>query len=68
MKIPVTVLQNKMKKHGDIEVEVTWEGITRSIFTDAIYKSNDGPLYIDADENSYKDEFAVDPAEGEDGV
>ena len=64
----ITTLQNRLKKHGDIEVEVTWEGITTSITTDAIYKSKDGPLYIDSDENYYKREFAVDPTEGADGV
>ena len=60
----ITTLQNRMKKHGDIDVEITWEAITRSISTDAIYKSKNGPLYIDADENFYKDIFAVDPNEG----
>ena len=64
----ITTLQKRLKKHGDIEVEVTWESITTSITTDAIYKSKDGPLYIDADENYYKGEFAVDPTEGDDGV
>ena len=60
----ITTLQKRLKKHGDIEVEVTWESITTSITTDAVYKSKDGPLYIDADDNFYKDKFAVDPTEG----
>ena len=64
----ITTLQKRLKKHGDIEVEVTWESITTSITTDAIYKSKDGPLYIDADDNFYKDKFAVDLTEGAGGI
>jgi len=64
----IATLQNRMRKHGDIEVEVTWEGITRAISTDAVYKSKDGPLYIDADGNCCKRSFAVDPTEGDDGT
>lgn len=64
----ITTLQNRIKKHGDVEVEITWESITKTISTDAIYKSKDGPLYIDADDNCYKEDFAVDTAEGNDGA
>jgi hypothetical protein len=59
-----------MKKHGDIDVEVTYEGIATSISTGAIYMSKDGALYIDANHSIYsssKNDFAVDPTEGNDG-
>lgn len=63
----IAVLQNRMEKYGDIEVEVTWESTTCQISTDSIYKSKEGSLYIDADGNNYKYAFAVDPTEGENG-
>ena len=68
----VTLLQAKAAKYGDILVETTWEGITRDIETKNVYANklgdrNDGQqvLFIDADKNSYKAEYALDPQEGE---
>jgi hypothetical protein len=61
----VEFLQRRLAKHGDIEVEITWESITYTIVPSAIYKSKKGPLLIDADDNFYKHDFALDPTEGE---
>ena len=61
----IEVLRLRQQTHGDVEVEVTWEGVIREIGPDSIYKSRRGALYIDADDNFYKERFAVDPHEGE---
>lgn len=61
----ITVLQARLRKHGDVEVVTTWESIQVSIAPPNVYLSTDGRLYIDADENSYKRDFAADPTEGE---
>lgn len=61
----IKVLENKIQKHGDRDVEVTWESTTQSIDLNSIYLSKAGPLYIDADANFYKKDFAVDSKEGE---
>lgn len=63
----IKCLQNRLEKHGDIEVKVTWEGIIRELFFDRIYKSKFGSLYIDADFNQYKEDFSEDINEGLDG-
>lgn len=62
-------LQTRLERHGDIEVEITWEGITRKIFPETIYYVPLNPwdkyrpvLFIDADGNSHKDGWA-DPDE-----
>ena len=70
------VLKGKLVLHGDIEVETTWEGITQKIYLTNIYLGkrthyefsdnyNNKILFIDADRNSYKKKYAVDPREGE---
>ena len=59
----IETLQARLKKHGDVEVRCTWEGIEAWIEKDGIYLAKNGCLYIDADGNSYKEEFAVDPTE-----
>lgn len=64
----IEVLKRRLEKHGDRDVEVTWESTTRSIDPDNIYLSSDGLLYIDADGNFYKGRFAVDPTEGDDVI
>ena len=61
----IEVLRLRQQTHGDIEVKVTWEGVIRVFGPDSVYKSKRGALYIDADGNFYKREFAVDPHEGE---
>lgn len=57
----VKILQNRIKKHGDIEVIGTWEGTDHEIDTDNIYMTKNGNLAIDVDGNSYKNSCAVDP-------
>ena len=59
----MAALERRLQKHGDIKVKITWEGITQNIEQDNIYLSKDGSLFIDADHNSYKNDFAVDPSE-----
>lgn len=61
----IETLEKRLDKHGDREVEVTWESIVVSIEQDSIYLAKEGILLIDADGNFYKEGFAVDPAEGE---
>ena len=64
----IQCLSRRLDKHGDVEVKITWESITVSTAPNKIYLSNEGSLYIDADENEnfYKQSYAVDPNEGED--
>lgn len=64
----VATLNARMAKHGDLEVDVTWESVTRGVWQDNVYLSKKGVLLIDADENFYKNDFAVDPTEGDDEV
>jgi hypothetical protein len=57
----IAVLQDYADRFGDLEVLVTWEGITRELTRDHVYRGNernDGSLFIDADENFYKDTLA----------
>jgi len=64
----IAILQERLAKHGDVEVRATWEGITREMLSAGIYLSKRGPLYIDAEGHEfkmYKKGFAVDPEEGE---
>jgi len=63
----ISALQRRLEEHGDVEVEVTWEGGTKTIENASIYKSKCGSLYIDADDNYFKSCFAVDPNEGSGG-
>lgn len=60
----IEVLRSRMEAHGDVEVEITWEGTVHPISPPLIYQSKSGELYIDAYENFYKNEFAADPSEG----
>lgn len=62
----ISILENKLKQHGNIEVEVTWESlwwVSMSINHDNIYKGKNGSLLIDADDNSYKLRYAENPFE-----
>jgi hypothetical protein len=62
----IKLLNGKLEKHGDLEVEITWEGITREIDSDGIYWTKEckdhgvsaNMIFIDADGNSYKERFA----------
>jgi len=45
--------------HPDVKVYCTWEGIIREIIENNIYISKTGSLYIDADDNFYKDDFKM---------
>jgi len=58
-------LQSRLRTHGEREVKITWESTKHEIDPSRIYLSQDGPLYIDADGNFYKSDFAVDPHEGD---
>lgn len=58
----IAALKGMMSRHGDSEVKVTWEGTVRSITTEDIYKSREGPIYIDADDGLSKKFFAADQA------
>lgn len=59
-------LQERLERHGDIEVVGFWEGITVPIINKKIYLAKNGKLYIDVDEdNFYKKDHAVDPREGD---
>ena len=42
----------------NMPVITTWESTIHGLQEDNIYESKEGNLYIDADYNSYKDEFA----------
>lgn len=64
----IVVLQNRLKKHGDVEVFATWEGTAHGIDSDCIYLSKHGTLDINADDNAGKSRSAVDPTEGDDGA
>jgi hypothetical protein len=62
----IAILQEKLITHGDIDAEVTWEGISRPIYAESIYKTKDNRLFIDGegvDLFHYKERFAEDPAE-----
>lgn len=61
----ILILQDHLQKHGDLEVKTTWESTVNYLDPDNIYRSKRGELYLDADCNSYKREFAVDVHEGE---
>lgn len=60
----IAVLKERLETHGDLEVSATWEGIAVGIESDSVYKTKSGCLFIDADDNFYKNRFAVDPNEG----
>ena len=55
----IDVLESSMQLHGDIGINVTWEGTLHEIDECNIYLSKEGVLYIDADENFYKNEFSA---------
>jgi hypothetical protein len=61
----IAILEQRQKEHRDVEVEVTWEDGTHCINSDNVWLAKGGVLYIDADENFYKESTAVDPHEGE---
>lgn len=61
----IQALTERLAKHGDVEVEVTFESTRNEIENDGIYMSKFGSLLIDVDGNFYKPDFAVDPTEGE---
>lgn len=45
--------------HPDVKVYSTWEGTIKEIIENNIYLSKTGSLYIDADDNFYKEEFEM---------
>jgi len=53
----IAVLSDRLARQGDLDVEVTWEGIFREITQDHIYRSRDNKILIDADDNAYKKKF-----------
>jgi hypothetical protein len=50
----IAILQGYLDKHGDLEVEATWEGVFRPI---AVYRGRDNELLIDADGECYRENF-----------
>lgn len=66
----IAVLQRRLKKHGDLEVRYTWEGITVDLEATSVYASKEEPvLFLDAEhDNHYKTVLAKDIEEGEDGT
>lgn len=55
----IAVLQDQLAKHGDLEVEVTWEGVIRPIDAGSVYPGKDGQLLIDGDGNFYESELRL---------
>lgn len=51
----IATLQRRLATHGDLEVRVTYENVSRHIEHRHIYRDSDG-LWIDADWNYYKPE------------
>lgn len=65
----IKTLQQRQETWGDVEVEITWEGVTRHLSPAHVYCSPPtdkyaGVLLLDADENFYKKDYAKDPLEG----
>lgn len=58
----ITTLEKKHAEHGNIEVKITYEGITRSFNAENIWLSKKGPLCIDGDAEGidYKNELMAD--------
>lgn len=44
----------------DMKVITTWESTIHSILQENIYESKEGHLYLDADDNSCKDDYSKD--------
>jgi hypothetical protein len=69
----ISVLQERMARWGDVEVQGAWAGITSSIEPKHVYRRRDDAaadqrpaLVLDLDANRYKRMLALDPREGED--
>ena len=58
----IEILKSYPKK---MKVMTTWESTLHSLQKKNVYVSVTGSLYLDADENFYKEEFAKDPKENE---
>ena len=58
----IEALRDRKEKHGDVEVEITWESITRSIDNSKVYMSRFDCLLIDADGNRYKKKLRLRPS------
>lgn len=56
----IRLLQDKLRQHGDREVEITWEGTADTVHPDAVYLDKSGVLTIDAEGNGAKPSSAVD--------
>lgn len=61
----IAVLHKRLRTHGDLPVRITWEGTIHNVASRYVYLAKEGAVFIDADENAYKDSFAVDPTEDE---
>lgn len=64
----MSVLAERQAKHGDVDVEASWEGQFHSINEANIYLGKAGVLLIDADDNQDKVRNAADPLEGEESL
>ena len=64
--LKVEQLINILKKYPkDMKVMITWESTVNEIKAHNIYESHTGSLYLDADGNSYKNDYAKNPKENE---
>ena len=54
------------KYHGDLKVFCTWETCIIPLEKKNIYKSKEGNIFIDADDNNYKSNYAEKPKENND--
>jgi len=61
----IKILERRKNKYNDIIVQITWEGTRHMVYPNQIYASKDGHLLIDADDNCYKEEDAIDQNEGD---
>jgi hypothetical protein len=61
----IALLEQRQKRYGDIEADFACENEICSISSDSVWLGRDGVLYIDADDNYYKESMAIDPHEGE---
>jgi hypothetical protein len=54
----IKILQEKQRTYGDVEVEITVEGLHNDFYEDQIYFTKFGSLFISADGTYNKEEFA----------
>jgi len=50
----IAILNNRLEKYGDRDINVTWEGMKADIKTTSVSLGEDAMLFIDDDGNYYK--------------